>query len=624
MEKYLQYFILMPLIVFLVSVFLNKSKEKIISLITIYSCAAHLICAFVFIGYWLYHAAPLLNLKHIELFKAGNIHIFIDFYFDSITPVFLVIGSLLSLIVSIYSRYYMHRERGFNRYFSTLLLFFVAYNIIIFSGNFETLFIGWEILGVCSFLLIAFYRDRYLPVKNSLKVISIYRFGDICLILVMWMSHHLWHENILFYKLNDLKLVESHLLEHNWYAFFIALMIVLAAAVKSAQLPFSSWLPRAMEGPTTSTAIFYGSLSVHIGVFVLLRTYPYWESLLSIKILIALIGLTTGIIATGIAKVQSSIKTQIAYASIAQIGLIFIEIAFGFKTLALIHFSGNALLRTYQLLVSPSVLSYLIHDMIFSFVPAIKQNQISTSLSRVKNSFYVLCLQEWRLDSFIHKTLWKPFKVIGTKLAFISKKVSVITLSIFFFFGIYADFYPDNIPLFVFNALPYLFSFGGLLLILAAFSERGDALKAWLNIMAAQLFIALSIAILNEKYEHGHMLYYISGSIISAILGALCLLKVRSFDKDINLDKFHGYVYEYPKLSFIFLLICLNFIGLPFTPTFIGIDLLFSHIHKHEELLVIFTSLSFVFIELSILRIYLRIFLGPHKKNYHPMAFKYS
>jgi NADH-quinone oxidoreductase subunit L len=79
--------------------------------------------------------------------------------------------------------------------------------VVIFSGNFETLFIGWEFLGITSFLLIAFYRDRYLPIKNALKTISLYRLGDICLILALWMSHHLWHQNITFLQLNDVQLV---------------------------------------------------------------------------------------------------------------------------------------------------------------------------------------------------------------------------------------------------------------------------------------------------------------------------------------------------------------------------------------------------------------------------------
>jgi len=102
------------------------------------------------------------------------------------------------------------------------------------------------------------------------------------------------------------------------------------------------------------------------------------------------------------------------------------------------------------------------------------------------------------------------------------------------------------------------------------------------------------------------------------------LRKIKAIDNDIELNQFHGYIYEQPLLGFIFLIACLGLIGLPFTPTFIGIDILFSHIHKHEELMIIFTALSFLFIELSILRIYARIFLGQHKKVYHPVAYRSS
>jgi len=95
-------------------------------------------------------------------------------------------------------------------------------------------------------------------------------------------------------------------------------------------------------------------------------------------------------------------------------------------------------------------------------------------------------------------------------------------------------------------------------------------------------------------------------------------------DNDIELNKFHGYTYEKPTIAFVFLLCCLSLLGFPFTPTFLGIGLLFTHIHKGQVLLIILTALSFIFIELSILRLYARIFPGPRKKNYHPIAFRSS
>src|SRR6202008_529550 len=114
--------------------------------------------------------------------------------------------------------------------------------------------------------------------------------GDVGLILAMWMAHHLWHANITFMQLRNDGLVHSELESHTLIGVFISLMILITAAVKSAQLPFSSWLPRAMEGPTPSSAIFYGSLSVHMGVFLLMRTFPFWEYQFSVRIIIAGLG----------------------------------------------------------------------------------------------------------------------------------------------------------------------------------------------------------------------------------------------------------------------------------------------------------------------------------------------
>lgn len=619
MEQLLQLFILIPLAGFFISLVLPSKKEKIISLAVLSAISLHIIGLIAFVAYWAINQFPVLNAKHLTLFQTNNIEIFIDFYFDKITLVYSVVGSVIALMVAVFSRFYMHREAGFKRFFSTLLFFFTGYNMVIFSGNFETFFVGWEMVGVTSFLLIAFYRDRYLPVKNALKVISIYRLGDICLILAMWMSHHLWHENITFLKLNDLVLVNEHLAEHYWFGVFIAVMIVIGAAAKSAQLPFSSWLPRAMEGPTTSSAIFYGSLSVHLGVFLLLRTFPYWETMLPVKTLIILIGLSTSIIATLIGRVQSTVKTQIAYSSAAQIGLMFIEVALGFHSLALIHFAGNAFLRTYQLLVSPSVLSYLVHDMFFNFKP-----NTSGGNSAFKNSIYILSVKEWNLDFLLYQLLWKPFKWFGNKFDFLTATVPTVLLAIIFVAGLYSYFFQLTIPKTIFEWLPEVFSFIAFILILKTFTERGDALRAWIEVVCSQLFIALSIALLNENFEHNHILIYLSGSFVTAIVGYVCLSRIKSIDGNIQLNQFHGYNYEQPIIGFVFLLACLGLVGLPFTPTFIGIDLLFSHIHKHEIVLIVLTSLSFLFIEIAVLRIYTRIFLGQHKKQYHPIAFKSS
>ena len=375
----LPYFIYLPLAGYLITLLIPFKKEDLISWSSFTSVGLHQAFAMIFIGSWIWAGQPILSMQKIMLYESTDYEFFLSIIFDRITAVYLFVGSFLTLLVTIYSRYYMHRETGYKRFFNTILFFYIGYNIAIFSGNLETLFIGWEILGISSFLLIAFYRDRYLPVKNAVKVFSIYRIGDVGLILAMWASHHLFHHNITFLELSNYEIVHEQLQNHTLIGVFISVMILISASAKSAQFPFSSWLPRAMEGPTPSSAIFYGSLSVHLGVFIMLRTYPLWENQISVRILIILMGLTTIIISSLIARVQSSVKSQIAYASIAQIGFIFIEMALGFEDLALFHFAGNAFLRTYQLLVSPSVVSYLIREQFYNFSPRASSMAFSRS-----------------------------------------------------------------------------------------------------------------------------------------------------------------------------------------------------------------------------------------------------
>jgi NADH-quinone oxidoreductase subunit L len=620
----LQLFILLPLLGFVLSVFIPKKKEKILSNIAIGTVGLHLIGTIAFVGYWLMNSHPVLDSKHVTLYKNIDFEFFIDFYFDNITAAFAFVGSALVFLVAIFSRTYMHRDEGFKRFFNTLLFFFTGYNLIIFSGNFETLFIGWEILGLCSFLLIAFYRDRYLPVKNGFKVLSFYRLSDISLIVVMWLSHHLWHKNITFVEWLGADFLQDNMMHHGQSNLltFMALAIVLAATIKSAQFPFSTWLSRAMEGPTTSSAIFYGSLAVHIGIFLLLRTSPLWENSLLIKGIIIGIGVLTSLIATTTARVQATVKTQIAYASITQIGLMFIEVALGFHTLALVHFAGNAFLRTYQLLVSPSVLGYLVHDMFFNFVP--KKNNIDTSfMGKLKTTVYVLALKEWNLDGILRRYLWSPFKWLGNQLTFMSHKWTLISFSILLILGITGIATNAEMSEAMHGYLSIFFAFLAFLMILSAFSDRGDALKTWLVLSASQLFIALSIAY-NEPIDVLEILIYLSGSSIAAVVGYICLNKIKAIDNNIELNQYHGYSYEKPKVAFYFLLTGLGVLGFPITPTFVGMDLLFTHIHANQIALITVMALSFLFLELAIIRIYCRVFLGQHKKADHPIAFKSS
>lgn len=622
MEKIIQLFILIPLLGFIISLIIPRQNEKLISLTAFTSVGINFIGFVIFVIFWLFNGFPVLNLKEILIYKTTNYEFLLDFYFDKITVAYLFVGSFLTFLVTIYSRYYLHREHGYKRFFNTILFFYVGYSITVLSGNFETLFLGWEILGISSFLLISFYRERYLPVKNAIKVFSIYRIGDVGILLAMWMSHHLWHENITFLKLNNYELVHEHLQNHSWIGIFISLMILISAAAKSAQFPFSSWLPRAMEGPTPSSAIFYGSLSVHIGVFLLLRTFPFWEYQHSVRVIIGILGLITAIIGSLTARVQSSVKSQIAYASLAQIGLIFIEVAAGFETLALIHFAGNAFLRTYQLLVSPSVVSYLIREQFYNFTP--RAHSAESSLpKRLQYTIYMLSLKEWNLDLFVYQFIWMPIKLVGRKMKFLSLKATLSIFLVILICALIALKFEASIPEQVHRFLPEIIGLFGLLLVAKSFAERNSVIMSWTLVLMNNVMIALAISF-NEHFEFSHILLYLSGGAVASALGYFCFIKLKQLEKEIDLKQFYGHSYKYPRLAFLFLLACLGLSGFPITPTFTGEDLIYTHIQENQAPLAIIVSLSFIIDGLALIRIYSRLFLGPHIKRFHDVGFRSS
>ena len=612
LANWIQFMIGIPLLGFLISLVIPEQKEKLLSRVAFYTAGINLGSVLVFLVFWAGIGFQALNLKEFVLFKTDHFEFLVDFFFDRVGAVYVVVGAVLTFLITFYSRYYLHRESGYKRFFNTVLFFYLGFNITVLAGNFETLFVGWEILGLSSFLLVAFYRQNLLPTRNSIKVFSIYRIGDVGLILAMWASHHLWHENITFLKLSNAELVSEHLAGHTGIGMFIALMLLLAAAAKSAQFPFSSWLPRAMEGPTPSSAIFYGSLSVHLGVFLLLRTFPFWENQLTVRILIGMMGLMTAIVSTMIARVQTSVKTQIGYASLTQIGIMFIEIAAGLEVLALIHFMGNAFLRTYQLLVSPSVVAYLIREQFYGFEPkAIKTE--SSWMNRLRISFYVWSLKEWNLDRFINKLVFNPLKRLGHKLDFLTYRSVLYYFIPSYLLGFYLLVSGYRIPDAVHGVLPAGFAFIALLMVLKSFTERRSARLAWTMLLMNHFWMVLAIAE-NENFSSLEIGTYLSGVVVFGLSGLFIISWMKSHLGQSGLFEYQGNVKSYPVLAFLFLLSVLGLMGFPISPTFIGVDLLFSHIHEDQVLLAFFAALAFVMEGIAAVRIFARLFLGAKPK----------
>ncbi|MEN9420829.1 MAG: hypothetical protein RLZZ107_303 [Bacteroidota bacterium] len=614
--QFIHAYIGMPLFGFLLSLFIKKSKEQALSVISYTTAALQLILVLIYGISWLSHGSSPAQFKELSVYSSENYEFFIDFLVDKLTLVFALLGASLTFLITIYSRYYLHREDGYKRFFNTILFFNLGYTLIIFSGNMETLFIGWEILGVSSFLLIAFYRERLLPVKNALKVFSVYRIGDIGIILAMWLLHHLWHSNITFLEMNASVRLNAELAGTSAIGLTTAFLFYISAAAKSAQLPFSSWLPRAMEGPTPSSAIFYGSMSVHIGAFLLLRTMHFWENQLVFKVFLISAGLLTALITSAISRVQSSIKSQIAYASIAQIGLIFVEIAFGLENLALIHILGNAFLRTYQLLISPSVVSYKIREQLYQANS--DQQKKSRFWQQFQLKIYLLNLKEWNLDALLYRLIWNPLKKIGRGWKILNFQYVFWVMAVVLLLGLVLRVNEQLLTADLIHKLPFFFAFWGFLIAVKALSERDSVRKSLTLIMFNHVSISLALSF-NEHFDHAHHIWYLSGVVVAWAIGYFILTKLRKREW-VSLNNFYGHIYEYPKTGFIFLLVCLSLAGFPITPSFVGEDLIFSHIHLSQVGLAFFTAFSLVINGLATMRIYARVFLGPHIKTYHQIA----
>ena len=278
--------------------------------------------------------------------------------YDRLSIPFLFLSVLLVGIVGAFAGRYLHREPGFHRFFLLYAVFLLGMTTASLAGTIETLFVGWELVGLSSALLVGFFQERRLPVEGAQRVWWVYRTSDAAFLLAVVAFHHLAPHDALHAALGDPTWPDAVFRLSNGGAMLVGGLVLVAVMGKSALLPFSGWLPRAMEGPTPSSAIFYGALSVHLGVFLLLRMQPILADSLPFAIATVAIGILTAVYAASASRVQPDIKGSIAYASIAQVGVITVEIGLGLHWIALVHICGHAVLRTLQLLRAPS----LLHD----------------------------------------------------------------------------------------------------------------------------------------------------------------------------------------------------------------------------------------------------------------------
>jgi NADH-quinone oxidoreductase subunit L len=341
-----------------------------------------------------------------------HFHFSLKFVFDRLSVPFVILTFVLCGTISAFTSRYLHREPGYNRFFVLFAIFVLGMTMAALAGTIETLFFGWELVGISSALLVAFFHERSAPVRNGLRVWSVYRVSDAALLVAAVVLHHLTGEGD-FDKLMGLgehwpyyraELSQQH-------ALIVGVLLLVAAAGKSALVPFSGWLPRAMEGPTPSSAVFYGALSVHLGAFLLLRISPLLELSWQLSAAVVALGLATAVFGSLAQRVQSDVKTALSFASLTQVGIIVMEIGLGLRYVALVHMIGHACLRTLQFLRAPTLLHDYHHleNAIGGHLPT--QTLISgPSLPAGLNAWlYRWALARGFLDALINDYVARPF-----------------------------------------------------------------------------------------------------------------------------------------------------------------------------------------------------------------------
>ena len=344
-----------------------------------------------------------------------HFHFAAKFEFDRLSVPFVLLSFVICGTVGAFANRYMHRERGFNRFFVFYVLFLMGMVTTSLAGTIETLFFGWELVGLSSALLVAFYHERAAPVRNGLRVWVVYRISDAALLIASVLLHHLQGEGDFDRLLGTGMWPEGHITFQNPHAAFaVGLLLLLAAAGKSAMVPFSGWLPRAMEGPTPSSAVFYGALSVHLGAFLLLRVSPILDQSVMLCAAVVAVGLCTAIYGAFAGQVQTDIKSVLSFASVTQVGIIVAEIGLGFRYIALIHILGHACVRTLQFVRAPSILQdyRVMEDAIGNRLPRARVAWVALVPDTLRVQLYRLALERGYLDSLLHEYLARPFLAV--------------------------------------------------------------------------------------------------------------------------------------------------------------------------------------------------------------------
>jgi NADH-quinone oxidoreductase subunit L len=298
-------------------------------------------------------ALPAVEALPFHWIAIGNLQVDFTFVLDQLSAVMLLVVTGVGFLIHIYSLGYMRGEPGYARYFSFLNLFLFFMTVLVLAGNFLLMFVGWEGVGLASYLLIGFYFERNSAAAAGKKAFIVNRIGDFGFLIGIFLVLSTF--GTLSFNLIAMRLS----LSPDWSGTaltVICLCLLLGAAGKSAQLPLYIWLPDAMEGPTPVSALIHAATMVTAGVYMIARTHLLFDRAPIALWTVAIVGAASALFAATIALVQTDIKRVLAYSTISQLGYMFMACGVAAYSAAIFHLVMHAFFKALLFLAAGSVI----------------------------------------------------------------------------------------------------------------------------------------------------------------------------------------------------------------------------------------------------------------------------
>jgi NADH-quinone oxidoreductase subunit L len=283
----------------------------------------------------------------------GNLSVNLAFLIDPLTIIMLLVVTGVGFLIHVYSVGYMHGEEGFTRFFTYMNLFMVSMLLLVMGNNYAVLFIGWEGVGLCSYLLIGYYYEKVSAGKAATKAFVVNRIGDAGFLVAIFLvfSH--------FGTLDYTAVMANASTLSTEMATAISLCLLVGAIGKSAQLPLYTWLPDAMEGPTPVSALIHAATMVTAGVYMVVRNHVLFDMAPLALATVGIVGGVTALFAATIGLVQNDIKRVLAYSTVSQLGYMFLACGVGAYTAAIFHLMTHAFFKALLFLSAGSVIHAL-------------------------------------------------------------------------------------------------------------------------------------------------------------------------------------------------------------------------------------------------------------------------